>query len=109
MSATFDSRRRVLTFPSLFPGVDSATAAQLKSMVASRTHRDLPDHKRLDARRARFASALRKRDFSLSVEIRGMNHDYAVGKALNLINELFLALQERHPEYLIERFGFSTE
>ena len=25
---------------------------------------------------------------------------YAVGKALNLINELFLALQERHPEYL---------
>ncbi len=26
-----------------------------------------------------------------------------------LVNEPFLALQERHPEYLIERFGFSTE
>ena len=46
---------------------------------------------------------------SLSVEIRGSNHDYAVKQALNLINELFLALQERHPEYLIERFGMSTE
>jgi hypothetical protein len=109
MAATFDSRGRVLTFPSLFPGVDTATAAQLKSLAASRSDRDQPDHKRLDARRARFASALRKGDFSLSIEIRGNNHDYAVGKALNLINELFLWLQERHPEYLIERFGFSAE
>ena len=109
MAATFDSQRRVLAFPALFPGVDTATAAQLKSMVASRTHRQQPDHKRLDARRARFASALRKGDFWLSVEIRGSNHAYAVTRALNLVNELFLALQERHPEYLIERFGFSTE
>ena len=108
MSATFDSRRRVLTFPSLFPGVDSATAAQLKSMVASRTHRDQPDHKRLDARRARLTGTVRKGDFSLSIEIRGRNHQYAVTKALNLINELFLSLHEGHPEYLVERFGIST-
>ncbi len=109
LSATFDSRRRVLTFPSLFPGVDSATAAQLKSMVASRTHRDQPDHKRLDARRARLTGTVRKGDFSLSIEIRGRNHQYAVTKALNLINELFLSLHEGHPEYLVERFGISTE
>jgi hypothetical protein len=109
MAATFDSRRRVLTFPSLFPGVDTATAAQLKAMVASRSDRDQPAHKRLDARRARLAGTVRKGDFSLAIEIRGRNHDYAVTKALNVINELFVALHEGHPEYLVERFGISAE
>jgi len=109
MSATFDARRRVLSFTTLFPGIEPATAAQLRSLVASRTTRDQPSHKRLDARRARLASAVRKGDFSLSIEIRGNNHNYAVQRALNLVNELFLELQERHPDYLIERFGFSTE
>jgi hypothetical protein len=109
MSAAFDPRRRTLTFPALFPGVDRATAGPLKSLVASRTDRDQPDHKRLDARRARLTGALRKGDFSLSIEIRGANHEYAVKKALNVINELFLSLHEQHPEYLVERFGISAE
>lgn len=109
MAATFDSRRRVLSFPSLFPGVDTATAAQLKSMVASRSDRDQPDHKRLDARRARLIGTVRKGDFSLAIEIRGRNHAYAVAKALNVINELFVMLHERHPEYLVHAFGISAE
>ena len=109
MAATFDSRRRVLSFPSLFPGVDTTTAAQLKSMVASRSDRDQPDHKRLDARRARLTGTVRKGDFSLAIEIRGRNHEYAVTKALNVINELFVMLHERHPEYLIHTFGISAE
>ena len=45
----------------------------------------------------------------MSCEIRGHHHAYAVKKALNLVNELFLSLQEKHPEYLIEHFGWSTE
>jgi hypothetical protein len=109
MAATFDSRRRLLSFPSLFPGVDITTAAQLKSMVASRSDRDQPDHKRLDARRARLTGTVRKGDFSLAIEIRGRNHEYAVTKALNVINELFVMLHEGHPEYLIHTFGISAE
>ena len=109
MTAVFDSRRRLLVFPSLFPGLDRTAAAELRAIVESRTARHQAEHKRLDARRARFTSAVRKSDMSLSVEIRGNNHVYAVKKTLNLVNELFLALQESHPEYLIERFGLSTE
>jgi hypothetical protein len=109
MSATFNERRRLLSFASLLPGIERAAAAELRTVVSSRTARAQPSHKRLDARRARFTSAIRKGDFSLSVEIRGNNHAYAVKQALNLVNDLFLELQERHPDYLIERFGFSTE
>ena len=96
MHAVFDPRRGVLTFPALFPGAGatSAMAAELRALVAARSSADQPAHKRLDARRARVACAVRKGDWSLSVEIRGANHEYAVRHALNLINELFLALHD---------------
>lgn len=107
--AMFDARGATLRFPSLFPGLDRAAAAELRAMVTSRTNRDQPAHKRLDARRARVTGSVRNGDFWLRVDIRGRNHAYAVSKALNLINECFLALHEGHPEYLVERFGISTE
>ncbi len=78
-------------------------------MVASRSTGAVPDHKRIDARRARLACAVSKGDFSLSVEIRGRNQQYAVSKALNLINEMFVALHEANPDYLVEHFGISQE
>jgi hypothetical protein len=111
MQAVFDPRRSVLTFPCLFPRADAsrAMATELKSIVAARSTRDQPAHRRLDARRARLSGMIREGDFSLVVHIRGANHEYATRNALNLVNELFLALHERYPDYLIERFGLSAE
>ena len=37
------------------------------------------------------------------------DHDGVDSHALNLINELFLALHTSYPEYLVEHFGMSTE
>lgn len=110
MTATFDPRRGVLVFPALFPAVPTAAmAAELKDLVTQRSTKDQPVHKRLDGRRARLGCALRQGAWSLTVTIRGANHDYAVRAALNLINELFLALHTSYPEYLVEHFGMSTE
>jgi hypothetical protein len=110
MTATFDPRRGVLVFPSLFPAVNTkAMAVELKDLVTQRSTKDQPAHKRIDGRRASITCALRKGTWSLTVNIRGANHDYAVRGALNLINELFLALQNSYPEYLVEHFGLSTE
>jgi hypothetical protein len=108
MAAVFDAKTKKLTFPALLPHVDRETAAALKAVIDARSDRS-PAHKRIDARKARITSAVRRGDFSLAAEIRGNNHEYAVSKALNVINELFVTLQEHHPDYLIERFGFSTE
>jgi hypothetical protein len=111
MRATYDPARAVLAFPALFPGVEprSAMAPALDALVHTRTDRGQPAHKRVDARRARLSSAVSKGDWSLTVHIRGANQDYAVQRALNLVNELFLLLHESYPEYLIERFGLSPE
>jgi len=84
-------------------------AAQLRSLVIARASRTQTAHKRLDARRARTSCAVRDGALSLAVVIRGANGEYAVRHALNLVNDLFLLLQEHYPEYLVERFGLSTE
>jgi hypothetical protein len=108
-TAVFDPSARRLTFPSLLPQVDRHAAARLKAIVDGRTAKNQPGHKRVDARRGKIVGAVRKGDFSIVAEIRGANQEYIVSKALNVINELFVTLQEHDPEYLIERFGFSTE
>ena len=107
----FDSRRRVLAFETLFPGIApaSAPASGLAAIVRERTSPRLPPHKRLDGRRARVAGATRRGNWGLTVTVRGRNHEYAVRRALNLINELFLFLHESHPEYLVQHFGLSPE
>jgi hypothetical protein len=109
--AIFDPRSRALSFPALLPGVGGTPGlpGDLKAIVAARSHRNLPAHKRVDARRARLTTTVRHGDLSLSVTIRGANHEYAVKAALGLINDLFLRLHESWPEYLVERFGMSTE
>lgn len=111
MHAVFDPRRRVLTFGALFPGagVSKQMSHNLRSLIGSRAKKDQPAHKRIDARRARVSSTIRKGDLGVAITIRGDNHDYAVRKVLNLINELFLSLHDEYPDYLIERFGLSTE
>jgi hypothetical protein len=106
--AVFDSRASTLAFPALLPSLPADAAQDVKAMV-SRSGRGLPAHKRIDARRARVAGAMRGGAFSLTVTVKGDNHAYAASHVLNLINELFVALQASHPAYLIENFGFSTE
>jgi hypothetical protein len=111
MRAVFDERRGVLAFDALFPGLGrtSAPASGLAALVSDRTSPRLPPHNRLDARRARLSGAARRGDWGLTVAVRGRNHEYAVQRTLNLINELFLFLHESHPEYLVEHFGLSPE
>lgn len=111
MRIHLDTRTGTLTAPSLFPGLarKSAMANALDAVVSERSARWQPPHKRLDGRRARLASGVRAGDWTLVVTIRGPNHAYVVRHTLNLINELFLLLQESYPEYLVERFGMSAE
>ena len=111
MEVVADPARKTLTFRGLFPALDrtSPIARELAAAVAGRSSRELPEHKRLDPRRARVASRLRSGEMSLVVTVRGAHYPYAAQNTLNLVNELFLLLHERYPDYLIEHFGLSPE
>ncbi len=109
----YDPARRVLSFRELFPdvGARSAIATALREVVAERSKRRVPAHKRLDGRRVQARCAVQRNRFSLTVAVRGAtaNDSYAVRQMLNLVNELFLVLHEKYPEYLISHFGLSSE
>lgn len=111
MILRLDTKAGILRFHSLFPHIDkkSLVFAALRTHVEGCTHRGLPSHRRLDGRRARAAYAVRKGDFSLTLKVSGQHYEYAVRRALNLINELFLLLHETYPDYLVEHFGLSTD
>ena len=111
MIVAFDPQTSVLTFKGLLPSARSAAGMvdDLQRLVASRSARDVPSNKRLDRRRAILAAATRQGDWSLAATVRGSNHEYATRLALNLVNEIFLLLHERHPDYLVQHFGFKNE
>jgi hypothetical protein len=111
MRASFDRARRALAFPQLFPSVDarSGLAAELRRLIRERSTTAVPAHKRLDGRRAKVAGAVRQGGFNLTIEIRGAHDQYGVRAALNLINEMFLLLHEKYPDYLTQHFGLSPE
>jgi hypothetical protein len=111
---TYDPARRLFTFNDLFPGVEprSRIAAVLRRLVAERSTRSVPAHKRLDTRKVRAACAVRRGRFALTMRViskGAKDEEYAVRHLLNLVNEMFLALQETYPDYLIAHFGLSSE
>jgi hypothetical protein len=102
LHADYDSRSRTIRFAELLPAIVTA-------ILDARRNRNAPNHKRIDGRRVRVAGTVRRGAYSLQVLVRGDNHEYAVSTALNVINEIFVALREHHHEYLIEHFGLSAE
>lgn len=109
----YDPTRRLLSFKELFPdvGARSPIATALREVVADRSTRRVPAHKRLDGRRVQARCAVQRNRFSLTMAAHGgtANDSYAVRQMLNLVNELFLVLHEQYPDYLIAHFGLSSE
>jgi hypothetical protein len=111
MALTFEPKSGALVFKDLLPGVGAnrTLVSDLKAIVDDHSGRAVPAHRRIDARRMRAACSVRGGHLTLSLQVRGAHHEYAVQRGLNLINQLFLLLQASYPEYLVEQFGFSAE
>jgi hypothetical protein len=111
MALTFEPATGVLLFKQLLPGVgpNPALVSELKSIVSEHGGRAVPAHRRIDARRMRADCSVRGGHLTLRLKVRGRQHEYAVQRGLNLVNQLFLLLQASYPEYLVEHFGLSSE
>jgi len=48
-------------------------------------------------------------DLTLRVVLEGRTGDAAVRRVLGIVNDLFLHLHERYPDYLAAHFGVSQE
>ncbi len=111
MELRVDTAKQTLRFRQLLPGVpaDSAMYAELKNFIRQRHDRELPDHRRIDRRRAEAACSNRGGFVSISLKVKNNQYAYGVNKIVNLVHELFLHLRERRPEYLMENFDVPQE
>ena len=111
MELNVDSARQELKFIRLLPGVPARSTlyAELKRFIEHRHDRDLPEHRRIDRRRAEVSCTNRSGLVSVSLKVKKDQYAYGVNRIVNLVHELFLHLRDAHPEYLAEHFDLPQE
>lgn len=111
MELHLDAAKHELRFKHLLPGVTARSPlyAELKQFIAERHDHALPEHRRVDRRRAEVACSNRSGFVSLTLTVKKSQYEYGVNRLVNLVHELFLHLREHHPEYLMENFNVPQE
>lgn len=109
----FDARRNTLRFPLILPNVpvNSSMYHELKRYIEERHSAALPDHRRIDRRKAAVSANNRSGSVSLTMRLRSNDDEYGARKLIHLVHEIFLVfLQEgRFYDYLAETFDFDAD
>jgi hypothetical protein len=111
MELIVDTTTHTLKFTRLLPGVPTKSKlyAELKQFIEQRHDRSLPEHRRIDRRRAEVSCTNRGGFVSVSLKVKNNQYAYAVNRIVNLAHELFLHLRDAHAEYLAENFDLPQE
>ncbi len=111
MELSVDTAKQVLKFRRLLPAVPAGSTmySELKSFIEQQRDRELPEHRRIDSRRAEVSCSNRGGFVSISLKVKNNHYAYGVNRIVNLVHELFLHLRDAHPEYLMENFDVPQE
>ena len=111
MELSVDTPNQALRFRRLLPGVpaNSTMYAELKNFIRQRHDRKLPEHRRIDRRRAEVSCYNRGGFVSISLKVKNNHYAYGVSRIVNLVHELFLHLRDAYPDYLVENFDAPQE
>ncbi|MGH9769381.1 MAG: hypothetical protein ACREAB_18305 [Blastocatellia bacterium] len=111
MELSADPAKHELRFKQLLPNVPAKSAlhAELKNFIEQRHDRELPEHRRIDRKRAEVSCTNRGGFVSVFLKVKNNQYAYGVNRIVNLVHELFLHLRERRPEYLVENFDVPQE
>jgi hypothetical protein len=109
----FDARLAILRLPELLTGIpaDSTMYEELKAFIRSRQSDDVPDHRRLDARKVQTRTYNRGGSVLLVLKIKNGDCEYAVRKLVHLINEIYLTFlaDGKYFDYLVETFNLDPD
>jgi hypothetical protein len=109
----FEVRTSTLRLSELLTGVpaDSSMYGDLKVFIRSRQSDDLPDHRRLDARKIQIRTYNRSGNIMLVVRIKDGDSEYAIRKLVHLINEIYLTFlaDGKYFDYLVETFNLDPD
>ena len=108
----FDANRGTMRFPLVLPDVpaDSKMYSDLKAFIKSRQSGDVPEHRRIDTRKARVGCSVRRGNVSLTLSVRNGDYQYAAQRLINLVHEIFLVfLADGYFDYMVEAFDLDPD
>jgi hypothetical protein len=104
---SFDGKRKTLAFKKLLPGVPAGSElnTELKAFIKARCSNNQPEHRRLDPKQISIQYSNLRGKVSITFVVLEDDYHYGVKKALNLVNEIFVAfLNVYFPEYMTQYF-----
>jgi hypothetical protein len=106
-----DTEAALLKFKHLLPNVPSNSElySELKRFLTSRSAEDLPRHRRIDSKRAEVVWMNRSGNVSIALRVRNNQYAYGLNRLINLVHDLFVKLNDSHPEYMCETFDVPQE
>lgn len=106
-----DTQRSLLTFKHLLPNVPSNSVlySDLKRFLKSRSESHLPKHRRIDEKRAKVGCVNRAGNVSIELKVRNNQYAYGLNRLINLVHEIFVQLNDSHPDYMCENFDAPQE
>jgi hypothetical protein len=108
-----DTRKKTLRFPVVLPEVPAGSSMyrEFKEFVESRHSASLPDHRRIDRKKAAVRPSNRGGNVALTLTIRNSDYEYATRKLIHLVHEIFLVFlyDGRYYDYLLETFDLDPD
>jgi hypothetical protein len=106
-----DTEAASLTFKRLLPNVpaNSELYADLKRFLKARCETDLPRHRRIDSKRAELGWVNRAGNVSITLTVRNNQYAYGLNRLVNLVHQIFVELNDQHPDYMCANFDVPQE
>ena len=106
-----DTAKSALVFKQILPNVPSKSPLyfELRRFLETRSEIDLPDHRRIDTKKAEVLFINRSGKVSIGLKVKKNQYSYALNRLVNLVHELFVQLNDLHPDYMCENFDVPQE
>jgi hypothetical protein len=108
-----DPAHASLRFPVVLPEVPAKSSMdrEYKEFVKSRCDASLPEHRRIDPKKAVVQPSNRGGNIGLTVTVKRGDYEYATRKLIHLVHETFMVFlyDGRYYDYLIETFDLDPD
>jgi hypothetical protein len=109
----FDFRRNTMRFPVVLPNVPAGSRmySELKAFIKSRHSDKVPEHRRIDTRKAQVRPYNRGGNVSLTLTVVGGEYEYCARRLINLVHEIFMVflIDGSYYEYMVETFDLDPD
>ena len=108
-----DVDKKTLYFPMVLPQVPARSSMdrEFREFVESRHSRELPEHRRIDPRKARLTAGNRRGNTTLTMTVKGADFEYAARKLIHAVHEVYLTYLNdgRYYNYMVEVFDIDPD